>query len=125
MREIKRFIHDETGNVETGLVMIPVMILFLSVLQLPTSALARIAYSAKLQSDTYVQSFVGTPGAAISYPSQSLPANSYEGPTEMLPMPGGGQIVIKNRRISAPPITPLLIGGDQFGTVGISVDENN
>jgi len=57
---IRQIFKGEEGNVETGLVMIPLMILFLSVLQLPLSSLARVAYSSKLQSDTYVQGFVPT-----------------------------------------------------------------
>ena len=126
------FLKSEEGNVETGLVMIPVMLLFLSVLQLPTSALARVAYSAKLQSDTYLESFIGTPQSSANYGNQSNvnQQNGYQlrtnyDVTEVLPMPGGGEIVIKNRRIITPPVTPLLVGGDQFNSVGISVNENN
>jgi hypothetical protein len=124
MKVVKRFISDESGNVETGLILIPVMILFLSVLQLPISTLARIAYSARLQSDTYIQSFVGTPGNIFINPTQKIGSNSYEGPTQMMPMPGGGNLVIKNRNINLPPVTPLLINGDNFGATGISIDEN-
>ena len=105
--------------------MIPVMILFLSVLQLPTSALARIAYSAKLQSDTYLQSFIGTPQGFIPSANQAQSSNQLSDYSEFLPLPGGGELVIKNRRIGTPAITPLLVGGDQFNSVGISINENN
>ena len=57
LKKSKSFVLSEEGSVETGLVLIPVMILFLSVLQLPASTLARVASSSKLQSDTYLQSF--------------------------------------------------------------------
>lgn len=122
-----RFFFDEEGSVETGLVMIPVMVLFLSVLQLPISSLARIAYSAKLQSDTYLESFIGTQQSSSRNDNygniQSWPNYANE-KSERQPLPGGGQLFIKTRHISVPPITPLLIGGDQFSSVGISVDEN-
>jgi hypothetical protein len=122
MRSVKDFLTNESGNVETGLVLIPVMILFLSVLQLPASTLARVAFSSKLQSDTYVQGFVDTGSGAYSFNLSR--GNSVEGPTQLLPMPGGGELVIKNRRVITPPISPLLIGGDQFNSIGISVNEN-
>jgi hypothetical protein len=47
-----------------------------------------------------------------------------EGPTESLSLPGGGELIVKNRRIVAPPITPFLISGDQFNSIGISINEN-
>ena len=113
-----QFISNEDGSVETGLTLIPVMILFLSVLQLPVSALSRIAYSAKLQSDTYLQSFIGSPSNQnYTTDSQSI--------SERIALPGGGLLLIKNRRHSLTPITPLLLNGDQFETIGISIDENN
>jgi hypothetical protein len=122
MKALKHLFIDESGNVETGLVLIPVMILFLSVLQLPASTLARVAFSSKLQSDTYVQGFVDTGSGAYSFNLNR--GNSVEGPTELLQMPGGGELVIKNRRVVTPPISPILIGGDQFNSIGISVNEN-
>ena len=113
-----QFILSEDGSVETGLTLIPVMILFLSVLQLPVSALSRIAYSAKLQSDTYLQSFIGFPSSQ-NYVTD--PAST----SERITLPGGGSLLIKNRRHSLTAITPLLLNGDQFETIGISIDENN
>ena len=113
-----QFLLSEDGSVETGLTLIPVMILFLSVLQLPVSALSRVAYSAKLQSDTYLQSFIGSPSSQnyITDPGST---------SERITLPGGGSLLIKNRRHSLTPITPLLLNGDQFETIGISIDENN
>ena len=113
-----KFISNEDASVETGLTLIPVMILFLSVLQLPVSALSRIAYSAKLQSDTYLQSFIGLPSSQnyVTDPTST---------SERITLPGGGSLLIKNRRHSLTAITPLLLNGDQFETIGISIDENN
>lgn len=113
-----QFILSEDGSVETGLTLIPVMILFLSVLQLPVSALSRVAYSAKLQSDTYLQSFIGLPS------SQNYITDTGS-TSERIALPGGGSLLIKNRRYSLTPITPLLFNGDHFETIGISIDENN
>ena len=113
-----QFILSEDGSVETGLMLIPVMILFLSVLQLPVSALSRIAYSAKLQSDTYLQSFIGLPSSQ-NYVAD--PAST----SERITLPGGGSLLIKNQRHSLTAITPLLLNGDQFENIGISIDENN
>ena len=126
LKKSKSFVRSEEGSVETGLVLIPVMILFLSVLQLPASTLARVVSSSKLQSDTYLQSFVPTEGAS-SISNQTLTGNRdslSEGSTESLALPGGGELMIKNRRIVAPPITPFLISGDQFNSIGISINEN-
>jgi hypothetical protein len=113
---MKDFCLDEEGSVETGLIMIPVLILFLSVLQLPISLLARVAFSEKLQSQTYLQSFVGT-NSGIS--------NNYDQNTNKIALPGGGEIVVKSHRFNVNPITPLLINGDQFNAIGISINENN
>ena len=113
---MKNFIISEEGSVETGLVMIPVLILFLSVLQLPISALARVAFSEKLQSQTYLQSFISTNSSISNYPDQN---------TNKVALPGGGEIVVKSQKFNVNPITPLLISGDQFNSVGISINENN
>mgnify|MGYP003338694227 FL=1 len=113
-----QFLLSEDGSVETGLTLIPVMILFLSVLQLPVSALSRIAYSAKLQSNTYLQSFIGLPSSQ-NYVTD--PAST----SERITLPGGGSLLIKNQRHSLTAITPLLLNGDQFENIGISIDENN
>ena len=126
LNKFKSYLSSEEGSVETGLVLIPVLILFLSVLQLPASTLARVASSSKLQSDTYLQSFVPTQGAS-SISNQTLTGNIdslSEGPSESISLPGGGELIVKNRRIVAPPITPLLISGDQFNSIGISINEN-
>jgi hypothetical protein len=129
MKILSRFIVDQTGSAETGLVLIPVMILFLSVLQLPTSVLSRIVLSAKLQSDTYIQGFINTPkidGGVPSYSQLSSQTNDVSpGSAELLPMPGGGEIIIKSRKLKAPTVTPLLIGGDEFSAVGITINENS
>jgi hypothetical protein len=127
----KKFIKNEEGSVEAGLVLIPTLILFLSVLQLPTSVLTRVAFSNRLQSDTYLNSFVGNinnPSADASNRSlgSTLSSNSaIATSTEKLAMPGGGDILVKDKTFWVSPITPLLISGDQFKSVGISVDENN
>lgn len=116
--KFKNYVFSEEGSVETGLVLIPVMILFLSVLQLPASTLARVVSSSKLQSDTYLQAFVPTQGQSSISNQNSI------GSAESLSLPGGGELIVSNRRIVAPPITPLLISGDQFDSIGISVNEN-
>ena len=114
LHRFKLFLKREEGSVETGLTLIPVMVLFLSVLQLPISALARVAYSANLQSDTYLQSFVST----------SQGSSREAGYSETLSLPGGGQALVRTEKYQLLPITPLLIGGDHFTSVGISIDEN-
>ena len=125
IRSVRQILKGEEGNIETGLVMIPLMILFLSVLQLPVSSLARVAYSSKLQSDTYVQGFVPTSQSATNQYIYANPqSRSIEGPVELLPMPGGGELVVKSRRVFGPQISPLLITGDQFNSIGITVNEN-
>ena len=125
-KKFKNYVLCEEGSVETGLVLIPVMILFLSVLQLPASTLARVASSSRLQSDTYLQGFVPTQGeSSISNQTLNSQRESFiDGPSESIPLPGGGELIVKNRRIVSSPITPLLISGDQFNSIGISINEN-
>ena len=41
------------------------------------------------------------------------------------PLPGGGSLLIRRTLQRSHAITPLLIGGDDFETTGIAVDENS
>ena len=110
-KELRSFIQDESGNVEVGLVMIPLLILFLSVLQLPISALARTVYLGHLQSDTNLISYLG------SYsPNSNL---------EKLNLADGGALIINNEKVAGPNITPLLPKGDNFSISAYSIDENS
>ena len=124
-------IKSEEGSVEAGLVLIPTLILFLSVLQLPTSVLTRVAFSNRLQSDSYLNSFVGNtnnPSSDVSNgligPSASI-NSTISSSTQKLALPGGGDVIVKDKTYWVNPLTPLLVTGDQFESVGISIDENN
>ena len=110
--ELRSFIRDESGSVEVGLVMIPLLILFLSVLQLPISSLARTVFLARLQSETNLISYLGT---------NSPNSNSN---LESLNLADGGALIINNEKVAGPNIAPLLPNGDNFSISAYSINEN-
>jgi hypothetical protein len=111
------YLTSESGNVESALVLIPLMILFLSVAQIGLSV-----YSRDIKSEVYqgsiAYSAMGIPQSSIT-PSAS---NSSQ-PLIALPLPGGGSILVGEQETSSPAITPLLPSGDSFGLSGIAVQE--
>jgi len=113
----------ESGNVESALTLIPLLILFLTVGQVCLSVYSRTV------------SGVGTQGA-IAYAamgsSESIARNGswlgsinqeWSAAPQALPLPGGGSLLIGERKVKAVSITPLLPQGDSFTTDGVAVQE--
>ena len=113
----------ERGNVESALTLIPLLILFLTVGQVCLSVYSRTV------------SGVGTQGAIAyaamgSSESTSLKASTpgsinqeWSAPPQALPLPGGGSLLIGERKVKGISITPLLPQGDSFTTDGVAVQE--
>ena len=110
-------LSSESGNLESGLVLIPLMILFLSVAQIGVSAYARTTIG-EVNQGVVAYSAMGAPRSSPLVPdfisAPSLIA---------LPLPGGGSILVGQNETHNPTITPLLPGGDSFGSTGIAVQE--
>jgi hypothetical protein len=105
---VKVWLNDETGIVESVLTMIPVLLLFLTLMQIGVSALARTVYS--VQADQRA--------TAMSFDSAN---NSIDAQLHNTALPGGGSInsVEQSHHLSS--ITPLLPQGDQFTSSGSNV----
>ncbi len=103
--------RGEEGNIESALTLIPLMILFLSVLQICISVYSR---------DTYSQF---TQGAVAFAAMGDGTSETWSSNPIALPLPGGGSVLVGQREIENPAITPLLPAGDSFLTTGIAVQE--
>jgi hypothetical protein len=109
---MKKFLHDERGNVESALTLIPLMILFLSVLQLGIGVYGRIT------TEQSVQSFVAVSAMGL-IPDTSLISAG----VASIPLPGGGSLLMGTNQTHIPSITPLLPSGDRIKSTGIAVQE--
>jgi hypothetical protein len=104
----KNFFISCAGNVESALTLLPIVVLFLSVLQLGSSALARVVFTGEADASATQQSFYSFDGAHTS--------NSFE-----VPLQGGGSVLMVQLPHSIPSVSPLLPGGDNFTSTGMSV----
>jgi len=117
-----RVLGDDRGNLESALTLIPLMILFLTVSQVGIAVYSRdayaqmtqgaVAYTAMGASSPQLDSISGTPGTI-----------KWSAPPIALPLPGGGSILVGQRQIQTPGVTPLLPGGERFSTTGVAVQE--
>ena len=120
------FLKDESGNVESALVIIPLLLLFLSILQIAASVMARSTSNNIVQGDVSRTALFGgvnsplDPNVASNTPISST--NSTE--NSVLPLSGGGSLIISKRLNSLPILTPLLLSQDKFLSSGIALDEN-
>ena len=117
-----RTVASERGNVESALTVIPLMLLFLTVLQLGLGVYGRITI------DQMVQGGVARRAMGINN-SQSLTtegflshANPAVGITA-IPLPGGGALDFGTATNVIPSVTPLLPGGDRIASSGLAVQE--
>jgi hypothetical protein len=102
----------ECGVVESTLVLIPTLALFLAVLQIGLVGLAHGRAANQTQGDL---------ARGVLYQSQS--GSELIGSSEM-ELPGGGRILYLERTYSAPNISPLGLGDSLISSRTLSVDEN-
>jgi hypothetical protein len=102
----------ECGVVESTLVLIPTLALFLAVLQIGLVGLAHGRAANQTQGDL---------ARGVLYQSQS--GSELIGSSEMA-LPGGGRILYLERTYSAPNISPLVLGPSVIKSRTLSVDEN-
>ena len=98
------------------MVMIPLLITFLSVLQVSTGVMARAV------STNRVQGAIATAAITGSVDATSAGSSDVVTPT-LIDLPGGGSIVVGSRRIHQLAVSPLLPGGDNYEATGIAILE--
>jgi hypothetical protein len=109
---------------ESAMVMIPLLITFLSVLQISTGVLDRTV------SSNVVQGEVATEAMNDSNSSAAALSNSKGGTlssstvsAQQFQLPGGGTFTIGTQSIHKPAVSPLLPGGDNYEATGLAITE--
>jgi hypothetical protein len=102
-------LQSQAGTVESALVLIPTILLFLSVLQIAASVLNRGIAVNEIQGEVSREALLGS-NSTIS--------------TNQFSLPGGGEIIVGSKKVAVVKLTPLLIFQDQFLVKGIAIDEN-
>jgi hypothetical protein len=109
---------------ESVLVMIPLLITFLSVLQISSGVLARTVSSNIVQgavATEAINSSMGTAASSSKLTSEATPRSALS--TRQFELPGGGTFTIGTESINNPAVTPLLPGGDNYEATGLSITE--
>jgi hypothetical protein len=108
---------SQSGTVESALVLIPTIMLFLGVLQIAASVLGRGVAVNDLQGEISRQALLGS--NSVSSTNQNPGLN-----LKRQALPGGGEIIVGSKRVSVAKLTPMLLFQDQFLVKGIAIDEN-
>ena len=108
--EVRKILHNEDGVVESTLVIIPIVVLFLSIIQIASAVMQHNALANEVQGDV---------SRAALYGARS----PFAGATKK-PLPGGGSVIIGHRDEGILPISPLLLGSSHVQATSIVVDEN-
>jgi hypothetical protein len=109
--KLSDFFSDELGVVEGTLVIIPLVILFLSIIQIADAVIQHNDLANQVQGDV---------SRVALYGSQA----PFSGATRQA-LPGGGAIIIGHRSERITPISPLLLGNPNISATSIAVDENH
>jgi hypothetical protein len=110
-------IRSEVGTVESALVLIPTVLLFLSVLQIAAGVLGRGIAINELQGEISREGLIGSNALAPS-------SNSINPDMNRVSLPGGGTIIVGSKVFSVSKFTPLIFLQDKFLVRGIAIDEN-
>ena len=107
----------QSGTVESPLVLIPTILLFLSVLQIAASVLGRGIAVNELQGEVSREALFGSNSISSTnqYPGVQIIKHA---------LPGGGEIIVGSKKASVVKLTPLLFLQDEFTVKGIAIDEN-
>jgi hypothetical protein len=120
-RKIRARIADQTGTVESALVLIPLMVLVLSILQISIGVLSRNIANNKTQSAVMQSGLYAEGGSTAQSNMSSYGLTS----SSAFTLSGGGTVYVGAQRNSLPSLTPLLPGGDAFTSVGVTVGEGS
>jgi hypothetical protein len=117
---------------ESVMVMIPLLLTFLSVLQVSTGVMARTVATNVVQGSAARSAMQSTGQPVLQSTHQTAhqtasttigQGSPQQDSLEEVPLPGGGTITITHRAIHQTAITPLLPGGDNFEATGIALTE--
>ncbi len=108
-----RNLGDDRGVVESALVMIPTLFLFLGSLQLISTVFSKAIATNMVQGQVsrvaLLDSQEPTTGLAV----------------DRTPLAGGGFLIAGERKQLVPQLSPLLVGHNEITSIGIAVDENS
>jgi hypothetical protein len=110
-------LFSQSGTVESALVMIPTILLFLSVLQIAASVLGRGIAVNELQGEVSREALLGSNSVTSTNQYPGLEISKHV-------LPGGGEIIVGSKKASVAKLTPLLVFQDEFLVKGIAIDEN-
>lgn len=105
-------LKGDKGAVESALVLIPTLLLFLGILQISGSVLSRINAANTVQGQV----------SRIALLDSTEPANGLNMTSQ--PLPGGGEVLVGTKSEQGPAISPFIIGSDSFQSTGVAVNEN-
>lgn len=111
-------VSDDAGNVESTLTLIPLMAVFLGVLQISSFALSHEISSNIVQGQISRASLLGN-----SFLSKMESIDSSLN-IRRIELSGGGAILIKSIENIQFPLSPFSLGDNKFTVTGIAIDEN-
>jgi len=126
-------LKSERGNVESALTVIPLMLLFLSVMQLGLGVYGRVTSDQMTQGSVARQAMGMATSDALNQGSSSSSTDPFMegfasemqnvGSVTAIPLPGGGSLDLGTAINSLPSISPLLPEGDHMTSSGLAVQE--
>ena len=125
IRTWREKITCETGTIESALTMIPLLLLFLTVLQISASVMGRTSALSGVQDQITKSSLYGSANSVKNGSNSLSPKMATSTSIDSLPLTGGGSLILGTRKAQTPRLTPLLLGQDAFIATGITVDESN
>ena len=111
------FLRCDRGSVESAFTLIPLLLLFLAVSQVCISVYSRDV------GNEMTQGSVAFAAMGASQNQLSLGNSTWSSAPIAIPLPGGGSILVGERKVKVPGISTFLPGGDSFLSTGVAVQE--
>jgi hypothetical protein len=115
---VKSALFEVDGNVESAMVMIPLILTFLAVLQISSYAISHGVLSNAVSGEISQASML------TSHNPDAFNPIGFDRQIRRIALPGGGAILIKSVEGNSSYFAPILIGRSKFTSTGISIDEN-
>ena len=115
MFKAKKFLAEDLGSVESALVLIPTLLLFLGVLQISISVFAQTVVENRIQGETSKLAIASNySGFASSKSGEEIIRQ---------PLPGGGFVITHKYQTTIPSLSPFFILHPKVSAFGIAVAE--
>jgi hypothetical protein len=111
-------LKEERGNVESAMVMIPLILTFLAVLQISSIAISHGVLSNTVVGEISRVSMFNSDNTNV------FNRSDIERQIRRIALPGGGSILIKSALGNPSYFAPILMERSKFIATGISIDEN-